>query len=285
MKKCNYIIVCLFFLASCASKKYKLSSELNEISGIDESFRDFYFSINDSGDEPYVYVLGHDGVLIHKIFVSGAKNIDWEDLSSDRDFLYIGDIGNNRNNRNDLMVYRIPIIKQWGWNYIDGKFNHNFPDTVKAERYPYKYPDQKKFPPEVDDMNFDAEALTYADGKLLILSKDRSKPYKAQCKIYEANILNNKLEVKFLQEIQLKGLSWLIGSATSCDYLDNKLYILTYKRLYIYERINGQFRLLRKKNLGRLQQWEGICVESTYGVRLVAEKSRLGKQKMKYIKL
>ena len=36
MKKCNYIIVCLFFLASCASKKYKLSSELNEISGIEE---------------------------------------------------------------------------------------------------------------------------------------------------------------------------------------------------------------------------------------------------------
>jgi hypothetical protein len=49
--------------------------------------------------------------------------------------------------------------------------------------------------------------------------------------------------------------------------------------------MNGQFKLLRKKNLGHLQQWEGICVESEYEVRLVAEKSRLGKQKMKYIKL
>ena len=285
MKKCNYIIVCLFFLASCASKKYKLSSELNEISGIDESFRDFYFSINDSGDEPYVYVLGHDGVLIHKMFVSGAKNIDWEDLSSQHDFLYIGDIGNNRNIRKDLAVYRIPVLKHWGWNHIDGKLNHNFPDTVKAERYPFNYPDQKKFPPELDNMNFDAEALTYADGKLLILSKDRSRPYNAQCKIYEANLLNSALDVKFSQEIQLKGFSWLFGSATSCDFLDNKLYILTYKRLYIYERMNGQFKLLRKKNLGHLQQWEGICVESEYEARIVAEKSRLGKQKMKYIKL
>ena len=42
-------------------------------------------------------------------------------------------------------------------------------------------------------MNFDAEALAYADGKLLILSKDRSKPYtRAQCKIYEARHLSIK---------------------------------------------------------------------------------------------
>jgi len=60
---------------------------------------------------------------------------------------------------------------------------------------------------------------------------------------------------------------------------------LTYKRLYIFERTKGQFKFLRKKNLGPLQQWEGISVESEYEVRIVAEKSRLGKQKMKIIKL
>ena len=53
-----------------------------------------FFAINDSGDEPIVYLMTSNGVVFHKIFVSGAKNVDWEDLSSDGDFLYIGDIGN-----------------------------------------------------------------------------------------------------------------------------------------------------------------------------------------------
>ena len=244
----------------------------------------FISSINDSGDEPFVYVLRHDGVLIHKMFVSGAKNIDWEDLSSDHDFLYIGDIGNNRNQRKDLKIYRVQINDLLEY-YIDGELNHNLPDTLKAQSYAFNYPDQINFPPEESRMSFDSEALAYADGKLLILSKDRSKPYKGICKIHEVDLSIKPPKTKLLQEIQLKGVSWLTGSVTGCDYLNNKLYVLTYKRLYIYERINGQFKLLRKKNLGRLQQWEGISVESESEVRIVAEKSRLGKQKMKIIKL
>ena len=141
------------------------------------------------------------------------------------------------------------------------------------------------FPPDESQMNFDSEALTYANGKLLILSKDRSKPYKGICKIYVADILNNPLNITLLQEIQLNGVSWLTGSVTGCENFNNKLYVLTYKRLYVFELIKGQFKLLRKKNLGLLQQWEGISVESESEVRIVAEKSRLGKQKMKTIKL
>ena len=174
--------------------------------------------------------------------------------------------------------------------YIDGELNHHFPDTITAQSYELNYPDQMSFPPEESRMNFDSEALAYADGKLLILSKDRSKPYKGICKIYEADFFNEKgvqnlLKVKLLQEIQLKGVSWLTGSVTGCDYFNNKLYVLTYKRLFIFERTKGQFILLRKKNLGRLQHLEGISVESETEVRIVAEKSRLGKQKMKIIKL
>ena len=225
------------------------------------------------------------GSILHKMFVSGTDNIDWEDLSTDGEFLYIGDIGNNRNQRRDLMVYRVPINYSWTFYYNGGKLNHNLPDTVQAEFFVFNYPDQIMFPPEDSQMNFDSEALTYADGKLLILSKDRSKPYKGICKIYEADLSNNMLEVKLLQEIHLKGVSWLTGSVTGCDYLNNKLYVLTYKRLYIFERSNGQFELIRKKNLGSLQQWEGICVDSEKQIRIVAEKSRLGKQKMKIIKL
>jgi hypothetical protein len=278
------IIIILFFLTSCVSS-YPISDQLSEISGIENPVRSVYISINDSGDEPVLYIMKSDGVIFHKIFISGSKNVDWEDLSFDGDFLYVGDIGNNRNQRKDLMIYRIPWNNSWGNYYIDGKLNHNLPDTLRADPFSFNYPDQISFPPEESRMNFDSEALTYADGKILILSKDRSKPYQGLSKIYELDLSDKSSKTKLLQEIQLNGVSWLTGSVTGCDYLNNKLYVLTYKRLYIFERTKGQFKLLRKKNLGRLQQWEGISVESESEVRIVAEKSRLGKQKMKIIKL
>ncbi len=278
------IIIILFFLTSCVSS-YPISDQLSEISGIENPVRSVYISINDSGDEPVLYIMKSDGVIFHKIFISGAKNVDWEDLSFDGDFLYVGDIGNNRNQRKDLMIYRIPWNNSWGNYYIDGKLNQNLPDTLRADPFSFNYPDQISFPPEESRMNFDSEAITYADGKILILSKDRSKPYQGLSKIYELDLSDKSSKTKLLQEIQLNGVSWLTGSVTACDYLNNKLYVLTYKRLYIFERTKGQFKLLRKKNLGRLQQWEGISVESESEVRIVAEKSRLGKQKMKIIKL
>ena len=278
------IIIILFFLTSCVSS-YPISDQLSEISGIENPVRSVYISINDSGDEPVLYIMKSDGVIFHKIFISGAKNVDWEDLSFDGDFLYVGDIGNNRNQRKDLMIYRIPWNNSWGNYYIDGKLNQNLPDTLRADPFSFNYPDQISFPPEESRMNFDSEAITYADGKILILSKDRSKPYQGLSKIYELDLSDKSSKTKLLQEIQLNGVSWLTGSVTACDYLNNKLYVLTYKRLYIFERTKGQFKLLRKKNLGRLQQWEGISVESESEVRIVAEKSHLGKQKMKIIKL
>ena len=108
-----FLIILSFTLTSCASKAYYLSKQLNEISGIDDAFHGVYFSINDSGDDSFVYLIKDDGSVLHKMFVSGAENIDWEDLSSDGNFLYIGDIGNNRNQRKDLMVYRVPINNSW----------------------------------------------------------------------------------------------------------------------------------------------------------------------------
>ena len=284
MKRLCLFLLLFLFLASCSPMKYPISSKLSEISGIENLSNDTFLAINDSGDEPIIYAMNSDGIIFHKIFITGAKNMDWEDLSSDDDFIYIGDIGNNRNQRKDLVVYRIPLTNLMGYQNIDGKGHHNLPDTLKAEPYPLNYPDQISFPPKESRMNFDSEAIAEAEGKLLILSKDRSKPYHGLCKVYEVDLSNNLPQIKLLQEIQLKGMSWLTGSVTGCDYFNNKLYVLTYKRLYIFERRQGVFKLLLKKNLGPIQQWEGICVETENKIRIVAEKSRLGRQKMKTIK-
>ena len=272
-------------LYSCGIQKVDLPEALNEVSGIEQISKDLYVSINDSGDEPYLYVFNSSGEIVHRVYVSGAKNIDWEDITYDGNYLYIGDIGNNRNQRKDLAIYRIDIDTTIKMAYEGNDSGNRLKDTVEALRYSFQYPDQKEFPPQASQMNFDSEALAYDNGNLLILSKDRSKPYKGVCKIYEGEFLEDKLNVKLLQEIKLKGFSWLTGSVTGCDYSNGMLYVLTYKRVYVYKRVNDQFNFLLKKNLGRIQQWEGVCLDSNNLIRVVAEKSRLGKQKLRTINI
>ena len=272
-------------LYSCGIQKVDLPETLNEVSGIEQISKDLYVSINDSGDEPYLYVFNSSGEIVHRVYVSGAKNIDWEDITYDGNYLYIGDIGNNRNQRKDIAIYRIDIDTTIKMGYEGNGSGSRLKDTVEALRYSFQYPDQKEYPPQASQMNFDSEALAYDKGNLLILSKDRSKPYKGVCKIYEGEFLEDKLNVKLIQQIKLKGLSWLTGSVTGCDYSNGMLYVLTYKRVYVYKRVNDQFNFLLKKNLGRLQQWEGVCLDSNNLIRVVAEKSRLGKQKLRTINI
>jgi len=276
MSSFYYIIFFSFCLISCSTQN--LSVQFSEVSGIEQIERDLYVLINDSGDGPYLYIIDSKGNIKKKVFVKGAKNVDWEDIAFDgRNTLYVGDIGNNLNKRKDLAIYQIQIRSEIKPHLL-------FQDTIHAVKYSYQYPDQEKFPPENGNLNFDSEALSYADGKLYILSKNRTVLYNRICKVYECEFENDKMNVRLSQQFKLKGMSWLMGSVTGCDFSNGMLYVLTYKRIYIFERQKDGFKMVKTKLL-RLQQWEGICVESNNMLRLVAEKSRLGNQKMKTIKL
>ena len=98
-----------FLLLSCGVQRFELPYELKEISGIEQISGDLFVSINDSGDEPYLYFLNSKGVIRHKMYVAGAENMDWEDITYDGKYLYVGDLGNNLNNRRDLALYKIEI--------------------------------------------------------------------------------------------------------------------------------------------------------------------------------
>ena len=284
MSSFYYFIFFSFCLVSCTIEN--LSIQFSEVSGIDKIESDSYVLINDSGDGPYLYIVDSKGNIKQKVFVLGAVNVDWEDITFDgRNTLYVGDIANNLNNRTDLAIYKIQIRSD-GTEYRDReKSTPLFQDTVQAVKYSYQYPDQEEFPPKNKIRNFDAEALAAADGKVYILSKNRTIPYNGICKLYECEFENDKMNVRLSQQFKLRGLSWLIGSVTGCDYSNGMLYVLTYKRVYLFEQHKDGFKLVKKKQLGRLQQWEGICSDTDNIVRIVAERSRLGKQKMKTIKL
>lgn len=89
------------------------AADLNESSGFAPSHRaaNLLWSHNDSGGEPVVYAVGTDGSDRGRVRLSGAINIDWEDIASftldGQAYLLIADVGDNLAVRTDCRLYVI----------------------------------------------------------------------------------------------------------------------------------------------------------------------------------
>jgi hypothetical protein len=117
-----------------------------------------YFSFGDDGNSPTLYEINGTGQLTRTIEVP-ATNTDWESLSQDgRGTYYIGDCGNNENQRRDLKIYR---------------FRPDSPKSVGT--IAFTYPDQSEFPPKKKQRNFDVEASLWHDGQVWLFTKDRAQ--------------------------------------------------------------------------------------------------------------
>ena len=100
------------------------------------------------------------GTVRRTLSLAPLPNTDWEDLAQDPDgYLYIGDFGNNANQRRDLTIYR--ITRRAGPPVVD---------TIA-----FRYPDQHAFPPSRGRRNFDCEAFYWDDDTLHLFSKDRGR--------------------------------------------------------------------------------------------------------------
>ena len=84
----------------------KLSDTLIETSGL-IAFDDLLWTHNDDHDTT-LYGLNTKGEIMRKIDLQNVKNNDWEEISQDTNYVYIGDFGNNyQGNRTDLKILRI----------------------------------------------------------------------------------------------------------------------------------------------------------------------------------
>jgi hypothetical protein len=103
----------------------KLSDSITETSGL-VAFDDLLWTHNDDHDT-VLYGLNTKGEIKKKIELKSLKNNDWEEISQDSLYLYIGDFGNNyKGNRQDLQILRIdkksvlenvPIIDTIAFSY------------------------------------------------------------------------------------------------------------------------------------------------------------------------
>lgn len=123
---------------------------------------------NDSGDEPRFFAVDLQGRLLREVQVQGARNVDWEDIAvDDAGQIYLGDFGNNRNQRRDLVVYVVDEPDP-----AAGAPGEPLRIPVKR-RLPFRFPEQVAFP-DPSRMNFDCEAMYWKSGALHLLTKHRS---------------------------------------------------------------------------------------------------------------
>jgi hypothetical protein len=86
------------------------ASQATELSGLVASRRrpGVLWTHNDSGDVPRVLAVRASGRLVGDVAIAGAEATDWEDIAIRGGTLYLADIGDNRSERDDVVVYRVP---------------------------------------------------------------------------------------------------------------------------------------------------------------------------------
>jgi hypothetical protein len=213
---------------------------LEEVSGIARSSHAGVFWVhNDSGNAPHLFPINLEGRAVIPPFVAddytedvwpglpvvNAWNVDWEDIALADGHIYIADMGNNGNARRDLGVYVIAEPNPLGV------------ELTRALRFiPVVYPDQRGHPGE--HWHFDCEAMFAADGKLYFLTKHRQRGqisgFEAGTKLYRLDTqrqgVNNPLTlIGSRQDI------W-IPTAADISPDGNRLAVLTYRALWIFER-------------------------------------------------
>jgi len=91
-------------------------TEIQEASGLAASptFDQSFWTHNDSGGSPIVYLISAAGQLKGKVLLSGANNRDWEDIAigpgpeANVNYIYVGEIGDNNARYNEKRIYRFP---------------------------------------------------------------------------------------------------------------------------------------------------------------------------------
>lgn len=213
------------------------SIQANEISGIG-FYRDQLYMHNDSGDEAKIYVMNVNGDLTATHQIDVKSPIDWEDMAIGRFQgtvqLFVGDIGDNEEKREHVLVHAIPIdklspVKTWTVNYESNQ------------------------PRDAEGLAFDP-----LDSRLYILTKGRN----GTIELYQSPVLNESTSPMTLQVIALFPISEnldphpiYMGTALDISPDGTKLIMRNYLHAYLWQRETDQ-------------QWKDVLKEAPCKIRL-----------------
>ena len=196
-----------------------------ELSGLVESRRQrgVFWAIEDSGNTATLVALRADGTFLGRFPVTGAQNVDWEDVAAAGSDLYAADIGDNAEGRDSIVVYRVTEP-----DAAAGTGTATAPATAIVLRYP--------------DGAHDAESLLVdpRTRELIVVTKDFGGPGR----VYVAPPDGGDL-VDTGGRIDAEGP--LTGAGLSPD--GRSVAVRAYTRIYAWKRRSGErlARTLRRR--------------------------------------
>jgi len=242
-----------------------LPGDLEEVSGMEMiPNSDQFWMVNDGGNHPRMYVVNAKGKIEKTLYIEG-KNEDWEDLTKDAEGnVYIGDFGNNENDRKHLKVYKLAA------NDVAKKKN------IVPEVIAFSFPNQKKFPPKKKDRHFDVESFFHYNGYLYLFTKSRVKKNYGRTDLYKIPATSGTHEAEFISTYTTCDDTecWITSAAISPD--GKKVVLLSHETVWQFTDFKGDDFLsgkMTKFNLDHKSQKEGICFKDNTTVYITDERS------------
>ena len=245
---------------------YSLDNALKETSGL-FCIDGGAFSINDSGNKPELFTINELGKITGKAELD-ITNQDWETITGNEDYLYIGDIGNNAGKRKNLKIYR-----------IDRK------DSSKTEKLRFTYTGNKPVDNVPYAHDYDGEAMTMRDGKLQIFSKSWAT---------ETAHVYNVQDIKAKQALSpIANVEGLPGVVTGVDWSEEKQeYALVGYRsnaLGMFKpfiaTISNEYQVTGVHMLSQFAQVEGVCHAPNGNIWITQESSPYTSAKIAVLKI
>ncbi|WDF62431.1 SdiA-regulated domain-containing protein [Flavobacterium sp. KACC 22763] len=273
MKK-SFLIICSIVLLACQKQSgsdlkelYSLPKKLKEVSGITYfPETQTLYTLEDSGNKNAIYAIDSKGKLAKTITISNATNVDWEDITKDKTGnIYIGDFGNNDNERRDLCIYKVAK------NQLNS-------DVAKTEyKISFSYPEQKEFPPKKKEMFFDVEGFFEQGGYFYLFTKNRSKGFDGTAFIYKIkNAAGTQKAVKIGEFKTCSNYNHCVLTSATISPDGKKVALLSHDKVLLFKGFKGDLYhkgTQTELNLNHFSQKEAIVFKDNNTLLIADEKT------------
>ena len=174
-------------------------------------------------------VINSNGKIAKTITISNATNVDWEDITKDKSGnIYIGDFGNNDNERKDLCIYKV-------------NKNQLNKDQASAEyKISFSYPEQTEFPPKKKEMFFDVEGFFEYQNNFYLFTKNRSKDFDGTAYIYKiANKAGTQKATKIGEFKTCNNYNHCVLTSATISPDGKKVVVLSHDKIVLFKGFKG----------------------------------------------
>ncbi|KMQ60398.1 hypothetical protein ACM40_11370 [Chryseobacterium sp. BLS98] len=204
--------------------EFSLPKKLKEVSGIVLSQdKNTIWAIEDQGNKNVVYGLDMQGKLVADVLVENAENNDWEDIIKDtQGNIYLGDFGNNDNNRQNLAILKLDLKEA------------SQKTTKAVQTTKFHYEGQTEFPPKKSNWLYDCEAFVEMNGNFYLFTKNRSKGFDGTFLVFQVPNKEGDFEAKLIGRLKLAGkYSDAAITSAAVNSTQNKIVLLTHKNIHV----------------------------------------------------